>query len=582
MADLDADSTSMLDLRSSINTLYMLGCTALLPLIILGIAFFYSGLTQRRSALTMFAIPLILTPMIVIDWFIWGYSLCYSEAANHFIGNLNFVVLRQFRDASTAEFTNSRGHILAGVHVLFNLFFKLVCASFTFPGCVAERGRILPMLLFVFIWSTIIYNPITYWFWNTNGWLSVDLHRIPVLDFAGGNCIHIVSGFTCLAYSYILGPRNPKLLFNYRNANTGHILLGTCLVFFGWIGFIAGCDFKFSFNSVYIIINTLIAACASAIIWTAIDFFFSAVPLEGETVTVKPEDYNLHAVVSSPIEPAISRTGVSINQRYHESKSNFVDKRKFSMISFSSGIMAGLVVFTPGGGYVSSNAEFWKGIVFGVVGGVTGNLATRLKYFFNIDDALDLFAIHGVPGIVGSLLTGIFANKLYDSEGGWVAGHWKQFGFQLLGIVVTSAYVFILSLVFLYLIDLIPGMHLRIDKDFNRREREKQINLSNKLNNQELESQVSPHNGEDSNTAVTESESFWEEVELQGTDSYEFNGEYMLDFMEFIRVIRPQDYEDDEPPEIIQSPNTYETYQGGAGHDFELHPEGINNLNKRE
>lgn len=93
---------------------------------------------------------------------------------------------------------------------------------------------------------------------------------------------------------------------------------------------------------------------------------------------------------------------------------------------------------------------------------------------------------------------------------------------------------------------------------------------------------MSPHNGEDSNTAVTELESFWEEVELQGTDSYEFNGEYMLDFMEFIRVIRPQDYEDDEPPEIIQSPNTYETYQGGAGHDFELHPEGINNLNKRE
>lgn len=216
------------------------------------------------------------------------------------------------------------------------------------------------------------------------------------------------------------------------------------------------------------------------------------------------------------------------------------------------------------------------------MGAVSGNLATRLKYFFNIDDALDLFAIHGIPGIVGSLLTGIFANQLYNSEGGWVAGHWKQFGYQLLGVVVTSAYVFIMSLVFLYLIDLIPGMHLRIDKDFNRREREKQAQLQNELKIQHLESQVSPHNGEESNTTVIELENFWEEVELQGTDSYEFNGEYMQDFMEFIRVIRPQDYEDDTPPEIIQAPNTFGSFQEGVGHDFELHHEGIHNLNKRE
>ncbi|KAL6453300.1 amt1 Ammonium transporter 1 [Candida maltosa Xu316] len=509
----------------------------------------------------MFAIPLLITPMIVIDWFIWGYSLSYAAASNHFIGNLNFVVLRQFRNATTDQFTNSRGHILAAAHVLFNMFFKIICAALTFPGCVAERGRILPMILFVFIWSTIIYNPVTYWFWNKNGWLSVDLGRLPVLDFAGGNCVHIVSGFTCLAYSYILGPRNPKLLYNYRNVNTGHIIFGTFCVVYGWMGFIAGCDFKFSFNSLYIILNTLIAASTSAIVWTAIDYLFSSVPLEDIIM-----------------QPVISRTGVAINQRQHESKSNFVEKRKFSMISFSSGLMAGLVVFTPAGGYVSSNADFWKGIVFGVIGAIGGNLATRLKYFFNIDDALDIFAIHGVPGIIGSLLTGIFANKLYGSKGGWVEGHWKQFGYQLLGVVVTSAYVFFMSMVFLYLIDLIPGMHLRIDKDFNRREREKKMMKKSAAKpDEELESQVSPHRFE-TDTAVSEQPSFWEEVELQGTDAYEFNGEYMLDFMEFIRVIRPQDYlEDEEVPEILQSsPN------GFHGHDFELHQDEANHLTKRE
>ena len=166
---------------------------------------------------------------------------------------------------------------------------------------------------------------------------------------------------------------------------------------------------------------------------------------------------------------------------------------------------------------------------------------------------------------------------MYDSKGGWVKGHWKQFGYQLLGLVVTSAYVFIMSMVFLYLIDLIPGFHLRIDKDFNRREREK--TLKAKQLDQELESQTSPQQVVPHMSNSTEQMSFWEQVELQGTDGYEFNGEFMLDFMEFIRAIRPQDYEDDDLKDIIQAPNQYEGY---IGQDFELHQEGVHNLTKRE
>ena len=177
---------------------------------------------------------------------------------------------------------------------------------------------------------------------------------------------------------------------------------------------------------------------------------------------------------SPMLQAIVSRTGVSINQRLHESKSNFVEKKVFHDII--------LVRYHDWVGclYTRRRIRFFECRIlerdyFGVVGAISGNLATRLKYFFNIDDALDLFAVHGIPGIVGSLLTGIFANDLYDSKGGWVKGHWKQFGYQLLGLVVTSAYVFIMSMVFLYLIDLIPGFHLRIDKDFNRREREKTL-----------------------------------------------------------------------------------------------------------
>lgn len=483
---------SELDETLAVNSIFMVFCTTLLPTILLGVALFYSGITQRRSSFTMMAVPLILTPFIFIDWFIWGYSLCYLAASNRFIGNLNFAVMRHLRDQQSETFYNTRGNILTVNHFLFNGFMKIVCAAFTFPGCIAERGRIWPMLVFTFFWSVLIYNPVTYWFWNSNGWLLTELNYLPVLDFAGGNCIHVVSGFTALAYSYLLGPRNPKVLYNYRSSNFGYILIGTFFIVAGWCAFIAGCDFKFSATSIYIVVSTLLCASTCGVVWLFIDYYFSAIPLDGSKDNDEIADIGL--------------------------------ARKLSMGSFSSGMVTGLVVQTPAGGYVSSPEEFWKAFVFGVVGAITGNFATRLKYYFRIDDVFDLFAIHGVAGIVGSLLVGIFANTRYHSEGGWVEGNWVQLGYQLAGSVVTGAYVFVMSMVLLYIIDLVPGLHLRIDKNFNQRMRE----------------QV------DDEQLVPQEAYGYEKAELLGTDWYEFTGEFTQDFMEFIKVIRPEDYDTDD------------------------------------
>ncbi|KAK6202792.1 putative ammonium transporter [Scheffersomyces amazonensis] len=573
-----SDIIDLIDVKTGLNALYMLYCTALLPLCIIGIAYFYSGLTQRRSSLTMFALPVFLIPFIFVDYFIWGYSLCYSSSSNRFIGNLNFAVLRNLKDSALAIYSNSRGNVLIVNHFLFNCLFKTICAALTFPGCIAERGRLLPMLVFLFFWSCIIYNPITYWFWNVNGWLSVDLGKLPVLDFAGGNCIHIVSGFTCLAYSYILGPRNPKLLYNYRNINTGYIVIGTFFITCGWVGFVGGCDYKFSEYSIYIFINTLLCACVSGIVWTFIDYYFSLIPLEGSNIETPTNiDGNNLSVIASQtsLAPHISQTGVLLNQHLHETQSNFIVRRKVSMISFSSGVMTGLVVITPGGGFVSSPTELWKGIVFGVVGAIIGNFSTRLKYFFRIDDALDIFAIHGISGIVGSLLTGIFANDLYASKGGWIKGHWKQLGYQILGCVVVSSYTFIMTCLFLYIIDLIPGLHLRIDKNFNKRARDS----VNKSKENEIESQLSPT--ETTRVDSELEESYLEKVELAGTDSYEFNGEYLMDFIEFIKVIRPQDYLEDDTQANFE-PIDNNTNIHGFGTDYELHPNNGHTLLKRD
>lgn len=480
----------------AINSLYMLFCTSLLFFVLIGISLFYSGLIQRRSALVQLALPTLLTPAIFLEWYFWGYSLCYSSSSNKFIGNLSFAALHHLKKSAVLVYSTPRGDILSINHFLFNAMFKVICVGFTFPGCIAERGRIMPMLLFIFCWSTIIYNPVTYWFWNRNGWLSTELNELPVLDFAGGNCIHIVSGFTGLAYSYILGPRNSKILYNYRSSSNGLILIGSFFLTFGWCGFIAGCDYKFSTFSIFIMVNTLLCAFVSAGVWCSVDYYFSAIPLDGNGNQKSP--------------------------------------RKLSIVSLCSGLMAGLVVITPGGGYVSSPTGFWKAIVLGVVGGVLSNLATRIKYFFRIDDAFDIFAIHGCTGFLGSLLTGIFADNSYGSKGGWVERNFIQICYQILGSVVTGVYVFVVSLVFLYLIDLIPGCHLRIDKGFNRRLREEK--LQNKL---DVESSLSPTANRRN---YDEADQKFEQQEIEGSDTYELNNEYFNDFMEFIKVLHPDDY----------------------------------------
>lgn len=511
-----------MDIQLAVDSFFVLFCTFLLIWTTLGISLFYSGLTQRRSSFTLLASSLVFYALILLDWYVWGYSLCYSPSNNRFIGGLDYAVLRHLNDPSYYLFATPRGDIVSVVHFLFNGHIKITCAALTFPACAAERGRVLPMLLVVFLWSAIVYNPVAFWFWNQNGWMSVPLAKIPVLDFAGGNCVHIVSGFTALAYSFYLGPRNPRILGEYRASNLSYVVLGLFFMLMGWCGFIAGCDFNFSLNAIYIITETLLCACTAGIVWMMIDFYFSAIPLGDGTDLL---DVELQELSASSFPPRALHSSVVSTTHKRPTKM----RRTLSAVSYCSGMMCGLVVFTPGGGYVSSSLTIWKAIVFGVVGGATGNIGTRMKYFLRVDDALDIFSVHGICGIIGSLMVGIFADDVLESKGGWVAGNWVQLAYQLAGVVVTAVYVFAMTLVLLFIVDHIPGLHLRIDKDFKKRSKEGE-NAS-----------------EDFGSAERRSLLEYEQAELQGSDAYEFNGEFSMDFMEFIRILDPEDY----TPELL-------------------------------
>lgn len=219
-------------------------------------------------------------------------------------------------------------------------------------GAVAERGRMLPCVIFMFVWSTVIYDPIACWTWNPEGWVA----HMGGLDFAGGTPVHISSGSAALAYSLMLGKRRGHGTheLNFRPHNVTQVIIGTVFLWVGWFGFNAGSALSANMRAVMAAVVTNLAASVGGVTWCLLD-------------------YRL--------------------------------EKKWSAVGFCSGVVAGLVAITPGSGYVPA----WSAVVYGVVGGAACNYATKVKFFLGIDDALDIFAVHAVGGLVGNLLTGFFA-----------------------------------------------------------------------------------------------------------------------------------------------------------------------------
>ena len=210
----------------------------------------------------------------------------------------------------------------------------------------------LPCVVFMFVWATLIYDPIACWNWNPHGWSN----RMGGLDFAGGTPVHIASGSAALAYSWILGRRLGYRThrLNYPPHNVAHIVLGTAFLWVGWFGFNGGSALSADMRAIMACTVTNISASVGGITWCLLDY-------------------------------------------RHE--------HKWSTVGFCSGVVAGLVAITPGAGYVPA----WAAIFYGVVSGAMCNIATKLKFAIFVDDALDIFAVHGVGGIVGNILTGFFA-----------------------------------------------------------------------------------------------------------------------------------------------------------------------------
>ncbi|KAI9857232.1 MAG: ammonium transporter Amt1 [Vezdaea acicularis] len=389
---------------------WMLASTALVLLMIPGVGFFYSGLARRKSALSLIWLSIMSVGVVSFQWFFWGYSLVFSHTAGRFIGDLaNF----GFRNTLAAPSVGS-----AKIPDLLFAVYQGMFSSITVAlavGAVAERGRMLPAVVFMFVWATLVYDPIACWAWNPHGWSN----HMGGLDFAGGTPVHISSGTAALAYSIMLGKRRGHGTheLNFRPHNVAHVIIGTVFMWVGWFGFNAGSALGANMRAIMAAVVTNLSASVGGITWCVLD-------------------YRL--------------------------------ERKWSTVGFCSGAVAGLVCITPGSGFVPA----WAAIVYGVVAGTACNYGTKVKFLIGVDDALDIFAVHAIGGLCGNLLTGFFAadyiirlDGYSTNQGGWLNGHWVQLGYQVADSAAGGGYSFIVTCLILFIMNLIPGLSLRADEE---------------------------------------------------------------------------------------------------------------------
>ncbi|GAA5950149.1 hypothetical protein JCM3765_004215 [Sporobolomyces pararoseus] len=298
--------------------------------------------------------------------------------------------------------------------VLLYAFYQSMFAALTpviaVGGC-AERARLAPILVVSFLWSTIVYNVVACWTWSATGWGA----EHQVLDFAGGGPVHIASGTASLVWSFYLGKRRgygtAKLA--YRPHSVSHVVIGTTLLWFGWFGFNGGSAGAMNLRSVQASVVTNLAAAMGGITWMLMDWIYT---------------------------------------------------RRYSAVSLCSGILAGLVGITPAAGFVGAPAS----LAIGFVAAIACNYATGLKVLLGIDDAVDGFALHGIGGYVGAILTALFADSRIASfdgateiNGGWINHNYVQLGWELAMATTIMAYVAVVTYILLFIVDHIPGLKLR-------------------------------------------------------------------------------------------------------------------------
>lgn len=357
------------------DTVWVLISSALVLLMVPGLALFYGGLVQRKNVLSSMMHSFVAMGVMALEWILIGYSLAFSEG-NWFVGGLGHALLNGI------DIYSVTGTIPTYAFVAFQGMFAIITPALI-SGAIVGRVKFKSYLAFIALWGLLVYAPVCHWVWG-GGFLTG-----KALDFAGGTVVHITSGISSLAILTYLGKRRGYGVDSIKPHNVTLTLLGAGLLWFGWFGFNAGSSLAANQIAALAFITTLVAPAAAGFVWMALEWHHLGHP---------------------------------------------------TALGFATGVLAGLVAITPAAGFVTPIAA----IPIGVITSFVCYKAVELKGRFGYDDSLDAFGVHGVGGITGALLTGIFASV--GSATGLILGNSSQLLIQFEGVAITAIYAALCTL----------------------------------------------------------------------------------------------------------------------------------------
>ncbi len=404
---------------------WVIVATALVMLMTPALGFFYGGLVRKKNLLSTIVQCFIIFAIISLVWALWGYSLVFGQSFGGIIG-----FSPDLLGMANLSITHYNDALAPAIPELLFFAFQLKFAAITpalIIGACAERIRFKSLLVFMVLWSTLIYMPIAHWVWNPDGWLK----GIGAIDFAGGIVVHVAAGISALAAALVVGRRkgescpvtkegggveipwkgymkaldvSPPPAF--KPTNIPYVLLGAALLWFGWFGFNAGSSLAANDIAVSALVTTNLAAAGAAVSWML---------------------------------------------------SDWVIKGKPSAVGIAIGAVVGLVAITPAAGFVSVPAAMVIGLAAGVISNLVANWRAGRS---RIDDSLDVFACHGVGGLWGSIATGIFASAAIGGVNGLIFGNVGQFIAQLEAVAVVVPFAFVGSYVLLKVVNVFSPLRV--------------------------------------------------------------------------------------------------------------------------
>jgi len=386
------------------DTAWLLVSAALVMLMTPGLAMFYGGMVRRKNILGTIMQSFILIAVISIEWMLVGYSFAFGPDLGGIIGDLSWFGLS---GVGALPFKGYAATVPHQAFMIYQMMFAVITPALI-SGAFAERFKFSAYLLFTLLWALIVYNPVAHWMWGIGGWLR----NLGALDFAGGTVVHLTAGVSALAAALLVGKRKGYGHDNLAPHDLPMTVLGAAILWFGWFGFNAG----------------------------------SALAADGLSSS---------AFVATHMSAAAATVSWMLTEWYHRGKP--------TVLGAASGCIAGLGTITPASGFVTPPAA----LAIGLVAGVLCYSAVMLKVKFSYDDSLDVVAVHGVGGILGTLATGLFATVAVNAGGsnGLFYGNPRQLAVQALAVGVILVYSFVATYGILKLLDITIGLRVTDEEE---------------------------------------------------------------------------------------------------------------------